>query len=64
MTWEDFTNNNQPMVNPFASNKEPTKIECPKCKRHIWRRTDIVLASNPPMYQYECCCGWVGYHGM
>lgn len=35
--------------------------KCPKCGKKIWRRNDIVRASYPAQYQYECECGWVGY---
>lgn len=60
MTWEEY----QKVVTGTASltfeNREATDIECPECRRKIWRRTDIVLSSIPPKYVYECVCGWSG----
>jgi predicted RNA-binding Zn-ribbon protein involved in translation (DUF1610 family) len=63
MTWEEHLK-----ANPFImeillnnSHREPTDIECPKCGKQIYVRTDIVLASNPPQRLYECDCGWTGY---
>ena len=40
---------------------EKTDIDCPECGKKIFKRTDIVLTSYPPQYQYECECGWIGY---
>lgn len=60
MQWEEFLQHQLP-VNPSVF-RVKTDIECPKCKRLLWKRLDVVLTSNPPQYQYECDCGWVGYH--
>lgn len=62
MKWEEYTKRMLPISTPVTRVK--TNIECPKCKKHIWKRIDIVLTSNPPQYQYECDCGWVGYHSI
>lgn len=41
---------------------EPVEVECPNCKKRLYKRMDIILTSYPPQYQYECFgCGWVGY---
>ena len=61
MQWEEFLQHKLPLRSPIIS-RIKTDIECPKCKRNLWRRMDLVLTSNPPQYQYECECGWVGYH--
>ena len=42
-------------------NRVQVDVECPKCKKKLWKRLDIVLTSFPCQYQYECECGWVGY---
>ena len=60
MQWEEFLQHKLPL-NPIVT-RVKTDIECPKCKRNLWKRMDIVLTSDPPKYQYECECGWVGYH--
>lgn len=60
MTWEDFLQRRLP-CNPVVT-RVRTDIECPRCGRKIWKRVDMVLLSNPPQYQYECDCGWTGYH--
>lgn len=60
MTWEDFLHHKLPYTNLVA--REKTEIECPVCGKYIWKRLDKVLTSNPPQYQYECDCGWVGYY--
>jgi len=61
MKWEDFEKQRN-LIDISTSNRQITDIECPKCGRKIFVRTDLVLASNPPQQQYECDCGWVGYH--
>ena len=61
MKWEDFEKQRN-LIDISTSNRQITDIECPKCGRKIFVRTDLVLASNPPQHQYECDCGWVGYH--
>ena len=61
ITWEDFKRMNTPYEVNIT--KVPTDIECPKCHvLRLWKRVDKVLLSNPPQYQYECACGWIGYH--
>lgn len=59
MTWEEFKNQ-KPEENLFT-NLIKTNIECPKCQKKLYKRTDIVLTSYPAQYQYECECGWIGY---
>ena len=60
MTWKDYIQRRLP-CNPVVTRVQ-TGIECPRCGRKIWKRMDMVLLSNPPKYQYECDCGWTGYH--
>ena len=59
MTWEEFKNRGLP--EQHLAYREQTNIECPRCGKYIWKRTDIVLTSCPAQYQYECDCGWAGY---
>ena len=59
MKWEDYKNRKLP-TESFV-NRVQTEIECPSCGEKVWKRNDIILTSNPPQYQYECDCGWVGY---
>lgn len=59
MKWEDVANQ-YPETSAFTG-REKTDIDCPKCGKKMYKRTDIVLTSYPPTYQYECECGWVGY---
>ena len=57
MTWEEYQKN----FNQIHTNRELTEVECPQCGAHLWRRTDVVLTSYPPQYQYECdTCNWRG----
>lgn len=56
MKWSEIEN----YIPETSSNREKTDIECPKCGKYIYRRTDITLTSYPPQYRYECDCGWVG----
>lgn len=60
MTWEDYIQ--RKIQSPALITRIKTDVECPRCGRKIWKRVDTVLLSNPPQYQYECDCGWVGYH--
>ena len=60
MTWNDFLLRKLP-CDPTVT-RVKTDIDCPKCGAKIWKRVDRILASNPPQYQYECDCGWTGYH--
>ena len=62
MTWEEFEKINQKEYYTDESKRKITDIECPKCGKKIYMRTDIILASYPPKCQYECDCGWVGYN--
>ena len=42
-------------------NRVKTNIGCPECGKPLYRRTDIILACNPPADKYECdSCGWSG----
>ena len=60
MKWDDYIKHELPMYNPVY--RVSTDVECPICGRKIWKRMDIILTSYPCEYQYECDCGWVGYH--
>lgn len=60
MTWEDFKQRELPTNVTISRIK--VDVDCPRCKRKLWKRMDVVLTSNPPKYQYECNCGWTGYH--
>lgn len=59
MKWGDIEKEWPDII--FDTNRQKTDIDCPRCGKKIFKRTDIVLTSNPPQYQYECECGWVGY---
>ena len=59
MKWEDVEKQYSEVFG--YTNRQKTDIECPKCGKKIFKRTDIILTSNPPQYMYECDCGWVGY---
>lgn len=59
MKWEEFENMMTP--EPIFVNLVETDIECPKCGKNLFQRTDIVLTSYPAQYQYECKCGFIGY---
>jgi len=59
MKWEQFEQMHL-CAQEFA-NKVLTDIECPKCGKYLFQRTDIILTSYPEQYQYECKCGFVGY---
>lgn len=59
MKWSEIENDIPDEIFSI-SNREKTNIECPKCGKYIYRRTDIILTSYPPKYRYECDCGWVG----
>lgn len=58
MKWEDFKDNYPTYT---FTNKIQTNIECPKCGKRLFERTDIVLTTYPAQYQYECTCGFVSY---
>ena len=45
MTWEEFEKANPKDNVFFMGNKQPTDIDCPKCGKKVYVRTDIVLAS-------------------
>lgn len=60
--WEEFINSKDRYYFMADTNRELTDIQCPKCGKNIYVRTDIILLSNPPKSQYECECGWVGYN--
>lgn len=56
MKWEDFKKERQRVTyNDYVK----TDIECPKCGKNIFRRTDIVLTLYPSQHIYFCKnCGW------
>lgn len=59
MTWEEHKKKTTPLE--YIGLKK-TDIECPNCGKKIYKRTDIVLASYPPTYRYECkSCDWYGF---
>lgn len=61
MKWEELDSSNN-IFDWFDLNRIKTDIECPECGSWIYRRTDVVLTSISPQYQYECpICGWIGY---
>lgn len=58
MKWEDFKKEKQRVA---FNNYAKTSIECPKCGKNIYQRTNVVLASYPPQHSYFCQnCGWSG----
>ena len=60
MKWGEFENRITP--EPQFKTLIKTSIECPKCGKNLYLRTDIILTSFPEKYQYECTeCGFVGY---
>lgn len=61
MTWEDFKRRKLPIID-ISICRTKVDVDCPRCGKHLWKRLDMVLTSNPPKYQYECDCGWTGYH--
>ena len=62
MKWEEFERM-YPQTQVYT-NKVKTDIECPKCGKRLFFRKNIVLASYPAQFQYECECGFVGYSHM
>ena len=60
MTWEEF-NNVMPLLEIHNTDRIQTTIECPRCGKELYKRTDIILPSFPVKYQYECDCGYVNY---
>lgn len=59
MKWDEIKD--QYPAETLNTRLKKTDIDCPECGKKIFKRTDIVLTSYPPQYQYECECGWVGY---
>ena len=57
MKWEDYKDQS---VSVMPLNMVKTDIDCPKCGKKLYKRTDIVLTSYPPQEVFECGCGWVG----
>lgn len=58
-TWAEFTGRQ----NEIPDHMERTDVECPRCGggTPLYCRTDIVLATYPPEFRYECLkCGWYG----
>lgn len=60
MKWEQFERMNNRYMQEYT-NKILTNIECPKCGKYLFQRTDMILTNYPEQYQYECECGFVGY---
>ena len=58
MKWEDKIKEDAKVE--FFPCRIKTNIECPKCGRKIYKRTDITLTTYPAQYKYECSCGWWG----
>lgn len=57
ITIEEFKN----MKYSFYNNDgyEETDIECPVCKKPLFRYTKVVLSSYPPKHYYKCMeCGF------
>lgn len=58
MKWEEYN----PYPSGFGIKRMETEIECPECGNKLYKRTDIILTTVPPKYQYECRhCGYIGY---
>lgn len=57
MTWEDYK---QQANFEHRTHAVLTNIECPKCGKAIYERTDIVLTTYPPQKSFFCKCGWHG----
>lgn len=57
MKWEDFVTAKEKIVYRDA---ERVDIQCPKCGKDIWVKTNVILASYPPKRSYFCECGWSG----
>lgn len=60
MPLDDF--NNQRQHQYFVRKDEPNGIACPDCGKEMFD-TDpsSIMASNPPMMQVACQCGYTGY---
>ena len=57
MTWDEFKEQKQAFPN-----YQITDIDCPRCGKKIYKKTDVVLACYPPKRVYECMdCGWRDY---
>ena len=57
MKWEEY----QKQQRAIPPDKVLVDVECPKCGMKIYRRTDVVLTTYPPMHGYVCeNCGWTG----
>ena len=59
MKWDEYKD--REISNAYYPNTIQTTVECPKCGKHIYMRTNIILTSEPPQYVYFCECGWSGY---
>lgn len=59
-TWKEYINDDT--YEMLRGTYEPVEVECPICKNRLYKRTNVVLATNPPQYEYDCIdCGWSGY---
>lgn len=56
MTWEEYRKRAY-----IPERWEQIKVECPKCGKNIYVRTNEIGAtyiSNMPRAEYKCRCGW------
>lgn len=62
MTWEELQKLREMAIESACNGLEITDIDCPKCGKKLYVRTDVILASYPPKREYKCTeCGWTGY---
>lgn len=55
--WKEFVEEKK----RIPRDSESTQIACPECGKRIYRRTNLVLTTYPPMHLYFCKCGWKGH---
>lgn len=59
-TWEEYIT--EDIYGEYGEVYTKVDVACPYCRAPLYKRTDIVLTSYPPQYQYQCKeCGWTGY---
>ena len=59
-TWDEYIN--EDIYGTWEERYVPVDVKCPKCGKPLYKRTDIILSSYPPQYQYGCKeCGWSGF---
>lgn len=62
MTKEEYILTRQGNDNLFTKKYSEPKYECPRCGGNVRKNLLIILASNPPMFQYECDnCDYIDY---